>query len=68
MNLEKVGSLILKLRKEKNMTQKQVADLLNISDKTVSKWERGLGCPDVSILTELSKIFDINIEKILLGD
>lgn len=68
MNLEEVGSLILKLRKEKNMTQKQVADLLNISDKTVSKWERGLGCPDVSILTELSNIFDINIEKILLGD
>ncbi|WP_434796481.1 helix-turn-helix domain-containing protein [Terrisporobacter vanillatitrophus] len=68
MNCEKVGSLILKLRKEKNMTQKQVADLLNISDKTVSKWERGLGCPDVSILTDLSKIFDINIEKILLGD
>ena len=68
MNLEKVGSLILKLRKEKNMTQKQVADLLNISDKTVSKWERGLGCPDVSILTELSNIFGINIEKILLGD
>ncbi|MEW9078453.1 helix-turn-helix domain-containing protein [Terrisporobacter glycolicus] len=68
MNCEKVGSLILKLRKEKNMTQKQIADLLNISDKTVSKWERGLGCPDVSILTDLSKIFDINIEKILLGD
>lgn len=68
MDCEKVGSLIYKLRKEKNMTQKQIADLLNISDKTVSKWERGLGCPDVSILTNLSKIFDINIEKILLGD
>lgn len=68
MNLEKVGSLIFQLRKEKNMTQRQVADLLNISDKTVSKWERGLGFPDVSILTELSKIFNINIEKILLGD
>ena len=68
MNLEKVGSLIFQLRKEKNMTQRQVADLLNISDKTVSKWERGLGLPDVSILTELSKIFNINIEKILLGD
>lgn len=68
MDCEKVGNLILQLRKEKNMTQKQVADLLNISDKTVSKWERGLGCPDVSILTELSKIFDINIEKILIGD
>ncbi|WP_455537942.1 helix-turn-helix domain-containing protein [Terrisporobacter sp.] len=68
MNPEKVGSLILKLRKEKNMTQKQVAELLNISDKTVSKWERGLGCPDISLLSELSKIFNINIEKILLGD
>lgn len=68
MDCEKVGNLILQLRKEKNMTQKQVACLLNISDKTVSKWERGLGCPDVSILTELSKILDINIEKILLGD
>ncbi len=68
MDCNKVGNLILQLRKEKNMTQRQVADLLNISDKTVSKWERGLGCPDVSILTELSKIFDINIEKILLGD
>lgn len=68
MDYEKVGNLILQLRKEKNMTQKQVADLLNISDKTISKWERGLGCPDVSLLSELSKIFDINIEKILLGD
>lgn len=68
MDYEKVGNLILQLRKEKSMTQKQVADLLNISDKTISKWERGLGCPDVSLLSELSKIFDINIEKILLGD
>ena len=68
MDCEKVGGLIFRLRKEKNMTQKQVGDLLNISDKTVSKWERGLGCPDVSILTDLSKIFDINIEKILSGD
>ena len=42
MDCEKVGSLIYKLRKEKNMTQKQIADLLNISDKTVSKWERYL--------------------------
>ena len=68
MNPEKVGSLICQLRKEKNMTQKQLADLLNISDKTVSKWERGGGCPDISLLGEISKIFNINIEKILLGD
>ena len=68
MNLDKIGGLIFQLRKEKSMTQRQLADLLNISDKTVSKWERGLGFPDVSILTDLSKIFNINIEKILLGD
>lgn len=50
------------------MTQKDVADAMNISDKTISKWERGLGCPDVSLLGDLSRILDVNIEKILLGD
>jgi len=68
MNCEKVGNLILTLRKEKHMTQKQLADLMNISDKTISKWERGLGCPDVSLLRCLSEILGVNIEKILLGD
>ena len=41
MNPEKVGSLILQLRKEKNLTQKQLSELLSVSDKTVSKWETG---------------------------
>jgi transcriptional regulator with XRE-family HTH domain len=50
------------------MTQKQLADLMNISDKTISKWERGLGCPDVSLLPELSQILGVNIEEILLGE
>lgn len=68
MDCSKVGTLILKLRKEKNMTQKDMANKMNISDKTISKWERGLGCPDVSLLGELSEIFGVNIEKILLGD
>ena len=68
MDCNKVGKLILNLRKEKNMTQKEVADKLNISDKTISKWERGLGYPDISLLSKLSNIFDINIEKILIGD
>ena len=58
MNSSKVGKLILNLRKEKNMTQKEVADKLNISDKTISKWERGLGYPDISLLSKLSNIFD----------
>lgn len=68
MDCTKVGALILSLRKEKNMTQKDVAERMNISDKTISKWERGMGCPDVSLLSELSGILGVNIEKILLGD
>ena len=56
MDCKKIGSLIYELRKDKNMTQKQIADLMNISDKTISKWERGLGCPDISLLPELSQI------------
>lgn len=68
MDCNKVGALLLRLRKEKGMTQKQIADLMNISDKTISKWERGLGCPDVSLLNELSNIFEINVEKILSGE
>lgn len=68
MDARKVGNLINTLRKEKMMTQKQLADAMNISDKTISKWERGLGCPDVSLLRQLSDILGVNIEKILLGE
>jgi len=68
MDCTKVGILLKALRKEKEMTQKQVADQMHISDKTISKWERGMGCPDVSLLRELSELFEVNIEKILLGD
>ena len=64
----KVGTLLYRLRKEKGLTQKQVADHMNISDKTISKWERGLGFPDINLLGELSDLFEINTEKILKGD
>ena len=68
MDCKKVGSLILELRKEKNMTQKQLADLMNISDKTISKWERGLGCPDIALIPELAQIFGVNIDILLSGE
>ncbi len=68
LNCEKIGKLILGLRKEKGLTQRQLANAMNISDKTISKWERGMGCPDISLLRELSKVLSVNIEKILLGD
>lgn len=67
MDLEKTGQLLCRLRKEKGMTQKQVADSLNISAKTVSKWECGGGFPDVSVLRELSGLFGVNSEQILSG-
>ena len=67
MDNAKIGKLIYKLRKEQNMTQLQLAQQMNISDKTVSKWERGLGCPEVSLLPELSKLFGIDLEKLLSG-
>lgn len=68
MDNVKIGNLIYKLRKEKQMTQLQLAEQMNISDKAVSKWERGLGCPDISLLPELSKIFDVDLEKLLSGN
>lgn len=63
----KIGKLIYTLRKEKKLTQLQLAECMNISDKTISKWERGLGCPDVSLLSELSKLFEVDLEKLLSG-
>lgn len=67
MDCAKVGRLISALRREKHLTQKQLAAGLNISDKTISKWERGQGCPDVSLLRELSVLLGTNIEHILSG-
>lgn len=68
MDCKKTGNLILALRKEKGLTQRQLAAALHISDRTVSKWERALGCPDVCLLPELSALLGISTEKILLGD
>ena len=68
MDCKKVGQLILKLRDEKGLTQKQVADSLNISNKTVSKWECGMGCPDVTLWTELSEVLGADILKLLEGE
>lgn len=67
MNCKIIGELIYSLRKEKQLTQQQLADLMNISDKAVSKWERGLGCPDVSLLPELAEIFGVSLEVLLSG-
>ena len=67
MDKEKTGQLISQLRKDKGLTQKQLADALNVTDKAVSKWERGLSFPDISMLEPIAEILDISIMEILAG-
>ncbi len=55
MNQEKIGKFISKERRNKNLTQKELADKLNISEKTISKWECGKGLPEVSLMQPLCK-------------
>ena len=55
MNQEKIGKFILDLRKEKNMTQNELADKLGITDRAISKWENGRGMPDLSLLCLCAK-------------
>lgn len=68
MNPSKIGKFISELRKERNMTQQDLGDLLGINGKSVSKWERGINCPDISILKEIAGIFDISVEELLDGE
>ncbi|MBQ6304149.1 MAG: helix-turn-helix transcriptional regulator [Clostridiales bacterium] len=68
MDKERTGQLITELRKEKGLTQKQLADALNVTDKAVSKWERGLSFPDISMLEPLSELLDVSIMEILAGE
>lgn len=68
MNYKKIGEFIFNLRKEKELTQKQLANKLYITDKAISKWERGLSIPDIEILEKLSKEFNVTIEEIISGE
>ena len=68
MDSEKIGKFICELRKSKGLTQKNIADKLNISDNSVSKWERGINIPDISSLTILSKIFNVTVSELLNGE
>ncbi len=68
MNSDKVGKLICEERKKRNLTQKQLADLLNVTDKAVSRWETGKGYPDIEILVKLSDAFDISVNELLNGE
>ncbi|MGN0628229.1 MAG: helix-turn-helix domain-containing protein [Oscillospiraceae bacterium] len=60
-----MGEIISTLRKERNMTQRELAEKLNVTDKAVSKWERGLSCPDVSSLPKLAEALGVPVETLL---
>lgn len=67
MSIENMGMFISELRKSHQMTQKELAIKLNVSDKAVSKWERGLSCPDISLLSPLSDVFGVTTTELLNG-
>lgn len=68
MDVEKIGKAIAYLRKRAGYTQKDLADRIGISDKAVSKWERGLGLPDIGYLRKLSILLDTDSDSLLTGD
>ena len=68
MNQEKIGKLISECRKEKGLTQLQLAEKLNITNRAVSKWETGKSCPDASIMMELCDILGITVNDLLSGE
>lgn len=68
MENEKMGQLIAALRKLNQMTQKDLAEKLHVSDKAVSKWERGLSLPDISLLLPLSDILGVTVAELLNGE
>ncbi len=68
MTAQKCGEFIATLRKEKAMTQKELARVLNVSDKAISRWETGKGFPDVDSLVNLSEYFDVTVNELLAGE
>lgn len=67
MDSKKIGKVIAKRRKEKGMTQGELAERLSVSSKTISKWETGAGLPDISILVDLASVLDISVDDLLRG-
>lgn len=68
MNQQKIGCFLKELRKAKNLTQEQLAEKLNISGRTVSRWETGNSMPDISLLVELAEFYNVSIPEIIDGE
>ncbi len=68
MDQKKIGNFLRDLRKSKEITQEQLAEMLGVSNKTISRWETGTNMPDLSLLIEISKLYEIEIAEILEGE
>lgn len=68
MDQVKIGKFIAKCRKEKNLTQQELADRLNVTDRAISKWENGRGMLDISLLQQLIEILDVSLNELLAGE
>ena len=65
MSNKSIGEMISSLRKEKGMTQNDLAEKMNVTDKAVSKWERNLSCPDVNSIPKLAEVLGTTVEELL---
>ncbi|MBP3665361.1 MAG: helix-turn-helix transcriptional regulator [Tyzzerella sp.] len=65
MKKQTLGMMIVSLRKEKGMTQLELAEKMGVTDKAVSKWERDLSCPDINSLPKLAEIFEISVDELM---
>ena len=63
-----MGQFMQEMRKKKGLTQKELAELIGVSDKTISKWETGKGTPDTSMLVPISEAFNITVNELLSGE
>lgn len=68
MNQQRIGAFLKELRKEKEITQEQFAETINVSTRTVSRWETGVNLPDISLLVDISVFYDVSIMEIINGE
>ena len=63
--MKSIGKMISSLRKEKGMTQSELAEKMNVTDKAVSKWERDLSCPDINTISKLADVLEVSVDELL---
>lgn len=68
MDQAKIGAYLKELRKEKGITQEELAEKLGVSGRTISRWETGFNMPDISLLVEIAEFFDVSIPEIIKGE